>query len=70
MALAVCLHSNIYDENAEKRVRGEAFEASEEWIAQIIAGDAEAGRDARISQVDMPKAKRGRPKKDDGDASE
>ena len=69
MALAICLHSNIYDEAGEKRLRGDAFEASEEWIEHILAGDAEAGRQPRVTLVNQPK-KRGRPKKDEADAVE
>jgi hypothetical protein len=64
MALAVCLHSNIADEEGKKRLRGETFEASEKWISEIIAGDEAAGRPVRITLVAIPSAKRGRPRKE------
>ncbi|MDD9727240.1 hypothetical protein PVV74_17405 [Roseovarius sp. SK2] len=70
MPYAVCLHSNIYDETETKRLRGDTFEASQDWIDWIIARDAEAERPARISMIQLPEdapKKRGRPKKEASD---
>lgn len=64
MPLAVVLHTNIYDEAGEKCLRGESFEASQEFIDTILAGDEEAGRPARITAV---QPKRDRPKKVEAD---
>lgn len=60
MPLAVVLHSNIYNEDGEKCLRGESFEASQDFIDTVLKGDEEAGRQARISAVTP---KRGRPPK-------
>lgn len=67
MALCVVVGTNIYDEERIKRVNGETFEASQEWAEDIVAGDVEAERKARIVIVQAPEKKRGRPKKDKAD---
>jgi len=64
MPLAVVLHTNIYNEDGEKCLRGESFEASQEFIDRVLAGDEEAGRAPRITAVTP---KRGRPKKVEAD---
>lgn len=61
MPLAVVLHSNIYNEDGEKCLRGESFEASQDFVDMVLKGDEEAGRQARISVVTP---KRGRPRKE------
>ena len=61
MPLIVCLHSNIHDENGEKHLRGDAFDASQEFIDLIVSRDAEAERPARITVIEQKKP--GRPKK-------
>lgn len=67
MPMAVVLSGNIYDEDAEKRLRGEAFDASQEFIDAVLQADQEAGRQPRITAVEPPKRKAGRPRKEDGD---
>jgi len=63
MPIVVCLHSNIHDENQQKRLRGESWESSQEFVDAILAGDEKAGRLPRIAVVEIPKRKPGRPKK-------
>jgi hypothetical protein len=67
MPTVICLCDNIYDETEQKRVRGEAFEASEAFIKMVLEGDAEAGRRERITEIkipaEAPKRGPGRPKK-------
>jgi len=63
MPLVVCLHSNIYDENREKRLRGDSWEASEEFVDEVMKGDEEAERQPRLSVIQQ-KRKPGRPKKE------
>lgn len=64
MPLIVVLCDNIYDEDSVKRLRGEAFEASQEFVDMVVEGDEQAGRPPRITVV---QAKRGRPRKDASD---
>lgn len=49
MPKAVVLNSNIYDEAGVKHLRGEAFDCSEEFAESVLAGDAEAERQPRIT---------------------
>lgn len=67
MPLVVCLHTNIYDEDGEKRLRGDTWEASDEWSSDILKRDEDAERPARITVV---QPKRGRPKKEASDETE
>lgn len=60
MPTVVVLCNNIFDENSIKRVRGDAFEASEEFINAVLDGDEAAERLPRITEVAK---KRGRPPK-------
>lgn len=64
MAKAVVLSTNIYGEDGVKYLRGDLIECSQGFIDMVLDGDAEAERDARLTQVDE-KPKRGRPKKED-----
>lgn len=66
MPITVVLCKNIYDEDGNKRMRGEQFEASQVFCDMVLAGDVEAERENRIAVIDMPK--RGRPRKDEADA--
>ena len=63
MPLIVCLNSNIYDEDGDKRLRGESWEASQEFADMVLAGDAAAERPPRIAVIEPPKRKPGRPPK-------
>ena len=67
MPLVVCLNSNIYDENEEKRLRGEAFEASQAFVDMVLTGDEAADRPARLAVIEQAKKKPGRPKKVEAD---
>lgn len=60
---AVCLHTNIVDESKTKRLRGETFEATPEWVESVVAGDEAAGRLPRVALVKIPKKSPGRPRK-------
>lgn len=67
MPTCVVLCNNIYDEKGEKRLRGEAWDASQEFCDMVLKGDAEAERQPRIAVVEIQK-KRGRPPKEKTDA--
>lgn len=58
MPTAVVLGNNIYDENREKRLRGDAFECSQAFADRVLESDAEAERPARIAVIET--SKRGR----------
>lgn len=55
MTLAVVLHSNIYDENGGKRLKGESFECSDEFAKSVLDGDKNSGREPRITVIEAPK---------------
>lgn len=54
MPLAIVLHDNIYAEDGFKYLRGESFEASQDFIDSVMDGDEKAGRAARIATVQKP----------------
>jgi len=63
MPMCVCLGGNIYDEDGQKRFRGDAWDASQEFVDAVLSGDEAAGRQPRITVVELPKRKPGRPPK-------
>lgn len=58
MPTAVVLCKNIYTEDGEKLVRGDAFEASEDFVLSVLEGDEEAEREPRLTIIKEPKAKK------------
>ena len=58
MPTAVVLCKNIYTEDGEKLTRGESFEASEDFVLAVLAGDEEAEREPRLTIIKEPKTKR------------
>lgn len=55
MPTVVCLGANIYDENGEKHMRGAAFDASDAFVEMVLDGDEEAGREPRLTVVEVAK---------------
>lgn len=58
MPTAVVLCKNIYDENGNKLFRGEAFEASREFIDMVLEGDEAEGREPRLTEVKKTRARK------------
>lgn len=56
MPLVVCLHSNIFDEDGQRRERGASWDASEDFVNTVLAGDAAAGRQPRLAVIEQPVA--------------
>lgn len=51
MPTVVVLHSNIYDHNKQKRLRGEQFEAPRDWCDTVLKGEGPA----RITVIEPSK---------------
>ena len=58
MPTAVVLCKNIYTEGGEKLLRGETFEATEDFLLSVLAGDEEAEREPRLTIIKEPKTKK------------
>lgn len=56
MPTVVVLHHNIFDEEQIKRVRGDQFEASNDFIKAVKAADKKAKAPERITVVKPTKA--------------
>lgn len=68
MPLIMVLHSNIYDDDGNKYLRGESAEFPDDLVKRILERDEAEERPARIAVVQPPKRGPGRPKKDTTDA--